>query len=260
MKVGAMPSTGVSSRDRDFHWCSRGHAAASKSMWPCFCQVTGMLWISAITARIRPYDERPWQTRTRTRSSKFESFNQNCVEWSSKSSPWSMCASSQRLPVSTAGSLRVRSALHCILPVLCTPVLGLAQYRTFPLAHTTGWEKEDCGLCGPPRGAEQCRKVARGSTSHRFRYSWRGTRRGDKIQWGEWSACALWANNFMPIGNVRKCSSSLCSYGCRVHHCRRETTSNAGTTGCVQFYSIPFPKETTGAALKVIELCEVRLF
>ncbi|EDR09012.1 uncharacterized protein LACBIDRAFT_326684 [Laccaria bicolor S238N-H82] len=53
-----------------------------------------------------------------------------------------MCTSLQ-LPV-----LRAVPALEALYSVtlLCAPVLDHAQYRTFPLAHATGLEKEDSGF------------------------------------------------------------------------------------------------------------------
>ena len=86
-----------------------------------------------------------------------------------------------RLPI-----LRAVPALgaHYTVTLLCAPVLDHAQYWTFPLVHGMGLEKEDSGLCGPPGSSDQCRKVTEGSK-----------RRGDEIQWGEWTICALRASN-----------------------------------------------------------------
>ncbi|EDR05509.1 uncharacterized protein LACBIDRAFT_303379 [Laccaria bicolor S238N-H82] len=62
-----------------------------------------------------------------------------------------MCTSLQ-LPVLQA--VPVLEALYTVT-LLCAPILDHAQYWTFPMAHATGLEKEDSGLCGPPGGSEQ---------------------------------------------------------------------------------------------------------
>ena len=66
--------------------------------------------------------------------------------------------------VAVARILRAVPVLKALytLTLLCAPVLDHAQYWTFPLVHGTGLEKEDSGLCGPPGGSEQYRKVAEG--------------------------------------------------------------------------------------------------